>query len=105
MLPRGIPEGNCDWGEGVVIGIGIKKKIPWKRLRKRGLLGGEGVKKGLVWRPLALHTKFEVSSFCRFRDTKVITHRITDITIGLHIASFAYIGGRKHKNIQKWLQF
>jgi len=31
----------------------------------------------------------------------VITHKITDITIGLHIASFAYIGGR-NGGVKMW---
>jgi len=63
---------------------------------------------GVVWGPIVLcmHTKFEVSSFSRSVDMRVITGRIqasptyrtTDITTGLHIA---YIGGRRHKNAKQ----
>jgi len=51
-------------------------------------------------------TKFEVSSFSRSGDTSVIRdriteshkERITDIATRFNIASFAYIGGQRHKN-------
>jgi len=61
------------------------------------------------------HTKFEVSSFSRSGDGRVITDRVTesltdrqtdcqtgktiDITTGFNIASFAYISGQRHKKL------
>jgi len=76
--------------------------------QKVGVLGREGSlrERGLSAAPSPLYAhKFEVSSCSRYRDARIITDRITgrlndgttDITTGLHIASFAYIGGQRHK--------
>jgi len=55
--------------------------------------------------PTALykHTQFEVSSFITDRVTESRTDRTTDMTTGLHFASFAYINGRMHKNEKVYL--
>jgi len=99
ILPgEGKPCGEFCSGRGGVCGasgVGVKQNIHWEGLPDEGVL----------WGRLSLykHTKLDSSRFSRFRDTKVITHRITDRQNHRHhnrinIASFAYIRGRRHKH-------
>jgi len=97
----------CSGRRAACVASGIDINISWKGYSKRGLLEGKsGLGNGLSGLfALYMHTKYEIFSFSRSGNTRVITDKITESptepqtsgAIGLHIASFGHIGVRVHK--------